>query len=268
MLAEAADQTGAQLAARTRRIVMRVDPEGCAERAAERAKQRGTGMGDLEDDMAKLWAFLPAHKAVACALRVGKIARQARGEGDERTLDQIRADVVADLLLATPDNYSAVKVELHVTVSAATLMGLSEQPGELAGYGPITPALARELAGDATWRRLRTDPVTGTALEFGTSTYRPPAALRRFHLGPRPDMPPSRLHPPGPAIRNRPHRAVSERPTSTANTGPFCKRHHRVKHKAGWLTTQPEPGCFRFRGPAGKKYRRDPEPVFADLPPF
>jgi hypothetical protein len=76
--------------------------------------------------MARFWAYLPADRATACYERVDAIARQATMPTDPRTLDQIRADVVADLLLATPDKTSAVKVELYVAVSAATLMGLRQ----------------------------------------------------------------------------------------------------------------------------------------------
>jgi hypothetical protein len=53
---------------------------------------------------------------------------------------------------------------------------LDEQPGELAGYGPIPAPLARALAQDATWRRILTDPA-GRPIEVGRSRYRPPAAL-------------------------------------------------------------------------------------------
>ncbi|WP_248259467.1 DUF222 domain-containing protein, partial [Georgenia sp. EYE_87] len=48
----------------------------------------------------------------------------------------------------------------------------------LEGYGPITPDLARALAAGGTWRRLITDPVTGTVTHLGRSVYRPPAALQ------------------------------------------------------------------------------------------
>ncbi|MDX8037672.1 DUF222 domain-containing protein, partial [Lentzea sp. BCCO 10_0856] len=208
---------------------MRVDPEGHKARAEERKKQRCTGIDSLEDDMARIWAFLPAHLAAACSARVDAIAQQVKTPQDPRTLDQVRADVFADLLLATPDKASAVKVELYVTVSAATLMGLSEQPGELAGYGPITPGLARELAGDATWRRLLTDPATAEALEFGTSTYRPPAALRRF-VWTRDRT--CRF----PGCTRPSHKSELDHTipfpvgsTSADNLGAFCKRHHRVK---------------------------------------
>jgi hypothetical protein len=87
-------------------------------------------------------------------------------------MDQRRADVVCDLLLGKASN---VRVQLQVTVPATMLMRLDDQPGECAGYGPITPDLAREVAGDATWRRLPSasppqagPPLAGVAAESGT----------------------------------------------------------------------------------------------------
>ena len=251
VLSKAPGQTGAQMRQLTNRVVMRVDPQGHRERAEERKKQRCTGIDALEDDMARIWAFLPVHLAAACSARVDSIARQTHTPDDPRTLDQVRADVFADLLLATPDKASAVKVELYVTVSAATLMGLSEQPGEIAGHGMITADLARQLAGDATWRRLLTDPVSGEALEFGTATYRPPAALRRFvwtrdrtcrfpgcmRASYQSDLDHTVPFPMG--------------TTSAANLGAFCRRHHRAKHRTAWQVSQPKPGRFCFRSPAG-----------------
>ena len=65
---------------------------------------------------------------------------------------------------------------------AVHLLGWDEQPGELAGHGPIPAMLARHIAADATgtWRRLITDPPTGALLDRGTTTYRPPANLTAF----------------------------------------------------------------------------------------
>jgi hypothetical protein len=40
------------------------------------------------------------------------------------------------------------KPAIQVTVAASTLMGVDERPGELAGYGPITAGMAREIAAD------------------------------------------------------------------------------------------------------------------------
>ncbi|MGI8814580.1 MAG: DUF222 domain-containing protein, partial [Pseudonocardia sp.] len=44
---------------------------------------------------------------------------------------------------------AASQPSVHVTVSIGTLLGLDEQPAELAGYGPIPASLAREIAADA-----------------------------------------------------------------------------------------------------------------------
>lgn len=50
----------------------------------------------------------------------------------------------------TPRAPSRPTALVRVTVSATTLLRLDDQPGELAGYGPIPAETARELAADAT----------------------------------------------------------------------------------------------------------------------
>ncbi|MCU1688925.1 MAG: hypothetical protein JWN20_853 [Jatrophihabitantaceae bacterium] len=68
---------------------------------------------------------------------------------------------------------------IQIVVPAATLLGISDAPGELDGYGPIDADTARAIAfdGTATWRRVLTDP-QGRVLEYGQTTYRPPQALK------------------------------------------------------------------------------------------
>jgi hypothetical protein len=51
VLERASVQTGAQMRQRTRRIVMRVDPRGARERAAEAKAQRCVDLGSEEDGM-------------------------------------------------------------------------------------------------------------------------------------------------------------------------------------------------------------------------
>jgi Domain of unknown function (DUF222) len=69
---------------------------------------------------------------------------------------------------------------ISVIVPITMLMGLDEQPGELVGYGPLPAPLAREIAAQGTWRRLLTDPTSGTLLDYGRTTYTPPAGLADF----------------------------------------------------------------------------------------
>ncbi|MGH8836580.1 MAG: hypothetical protein ACRDWG_16525, partial [Actinomycetes bacterium] len=54
--------------------------------------------------------------------------------------------------------------QIQVTVPATTLLGLTDIPGELAGYGPITAEVARRIVAHGTWRRLLTDPASGQLL--------------------------------------------------------------------------------------------------------
>ncbi|WP_460675355.1 DUF222 domain-containing protein, partial [Lentzea nigeriaca] len=97
VLAKADGKTGAQVRRLASRVVMRVDPDGHRDRAETRKSQRCTGVDPLPDQMARLWAYLPLDKAAACYDRVDTIARGLQHPDDPRTLDQIRADVVADL---------------------------------------------------------------------------------------------------------------------------------------------------------------------------
>lgn len=66
---------------------------------------------------------------------------------------------------------------VNVTLAFTTLVGLDDEPGELDGHGPIPASVARRIAGDATLRRLLTDPATGALLEYGRTAYAPPQPL-------------------------------------------------------------------------------------------
>jgi len=60
--------------------------------------------------------------------------------------------------------------------------------------------------------------------------------------------------------------------TVRVNLGPTCAHDHDVKHGAGWLVEQPEPGTFVWRSPLGGEYRsrgeflhpRMPSPALAE----
>src|SRR4051812_48345737 len=254
VLEKAAEQTGAQMRQRARRIVLRVDPAGARDRAVAAKAARCAGFQSEDDGMAKVYAVVPAEKAVAIALRGDKIARQSKTPEDPRTMDQRRADVVCDLLLGEPSN---VRVQLQVTVPVSMVMGLDDQPGELAGYGPITADTARALAGDATWRRLLTDE-HGTLLDVGRRTYRPPAALRDFVQArdktcvfPGCSVPAHRA--------DLDHTtAFPAGPTAAANLGVMCRAHHRLKQDPRWTVTQPTPGTFVWTSPSTRTYTREP----------
>ncbi|MCZ4066983.1 DUF222 domain-containing protein [Microbacterium sp. H37-C3] len=197
---------------------------------------------------------------------------------DARTIDQVRADVFSDLLLAgapaldptaTGDGdgdgtLGKIRAHVQVAVSALTLMGADDGPADLAGRSPIDAATARELAGNATsWDRLLTHPVTGTVLEC--DSYRPTAAMVRL-LRARD----RRCRFPGcrqPAIRCELDHTIAVSvggPTQAGNLAHLCKRHHDVKHHTRWQVRQLPGGRLVWTSPTGRVYREDaPPPLVA-----
>ena len=103
---------------------------------------------------------------------------------DDRTAEQRRADVTADLFEhilhngldwlghRLPDQHRR-RPHIEVIIPATTLLGLDNNPAELTGYGPIPAHLARRIATNGTWRRLLTDPTNGTVLEASTTRHDP-----------------------------------------------------------------------------------------------
>ncbi|PCE14239.1 hypothetical protein AUC47_06315 [Microbacterium sp. SZ1] len=187
---------------------------------------------------------------------------------DDRTLDQIRADLFADLLLVSVPSaelgsgLDAVQPRIQVTVAASTLIGADDRPAELDGHGPLDPAIARALAGRNTgWSRLFLDP-TGHVVE--TDTYTPTEAMRR-HLRARDQ------HCRFPGCRMPVHRceidhnydyALGGR-TRLDNLSHFCTTHHSLKHpdvdpRHRWTARQLPDGNVTWESPLGRSYADPP----------
>ncbi|MEJ2886528.1 HNH endonuclease signature motif containing protein [Actinomycetospora aeridis] len=152
-------------------------------------------------------------------------------------------------------------VQVRVVVRADTLLGLDEQPAELVGYGPITADAARTLAADAdaTWRRILTDPLSGTVLDVGHRRYRPPEAMAE-HVRNRDltcTFPGCRV--PAQAcdldhlVPFDPHDPAGR--TAADNLDPDCRHHHRIKHLPGWFVARGPEGSVLWTTPSGRRYR-------------
>ncbi|ACU86928.1 hypothetical protein Bfae_31690 [Brachybacterium faecium DSM 4810] len=69
--------------------------------------------------------------------------------------------------------------KILVTVPATTLLHLDDAPAMLEGMTPLPAELARALAaGEPTWQRILTDPLTGAHLPVTAQTYHPTAQMR------------------------------------------------------------------------------------------
>ena len=162
---------------------------------------------------------------------------------------------------------------VQVTVPITMLMGLDEQPGELAGHGPIPASLAREIAAGGTWRRLLTDPHSGVLLDHGRTTYTPPAGLADF-VRARDVV--CRFCTCGqPAARADLDHTVAYAnggPTSDRNLYAGSRHHHLGKtHAPGWHVDQHDDGRITWTTPTGHGYTSHPHDYRPDPhapPPF
>ncbi|MDT0116994.1 DUF222 domain-containing protein [Microbacterium sp. PRF11] len=197
-------------------------------------------------------------------------------ERDTRSTDQVRADILADLLLtAAPDAdptriddgpgaLGAIRARVQVVVPALSVLNPEREnidPAELVGHGPIDIDTARRLA-EATrvpWDRVLTHPVTGAVL--CTDTYQRTAAIDR-HLRARD----RHCRWPGctaPAIRcevdhNLDHALGGK--THVCNLCHFCQRHHTQKQFTRWQVRQLPGGVIEFTSPTGRVYTDHPLP--------
>jgi hypothetical protein len=279
VLAKAAGQTAATVRKAVRKAAIAADPVAAANRCALKKDERGVWVTPLEDGFSELRALLSAPDALTIyqvLTAAGEAAKTVGGEG--RTIDQLRADYLiapftaavasGELAGAVPTrlaSHNGQRGQLQLTVPASVVMGVSNAPGELVGYGPITAEVARVLAGDCTWRRIVTNPVDGTFLDADSKTYRPPTALTR-HVEGRDqtcvflgcDRPATRCH-----LDHTTRFPTGE--TRHDNLGAMCRRHHLLKHALDGAFAhlkQPSPGRFEWTMPTGHTYTKG-RPVIA-----
>lgn len=269
-----------------RRLRLLVDTVRVAtleERHREAMVKRRVVIEPSVDGMAWLLVYMPVVEARAIHNRVTAIAKVlAKEEGEERTVDQLRADTVGDLLVdgdfeSNPAGAKGIRATVATTVPALSLLddefAADNEPAVVEGVGPIPIARARELCGGADgWMRVLTHPETGVVLSVGRRKYKPPKPLRdfvRWRAG--------RCLTPGcsqAAARCEIDHTIAWEDggcTDDCNLGPLCKGHHTVKHHGGWLVRQIEngEGALEWISPAGRRYVVQPErrvPVFRPSP--
>ena len=103
VLPVAAQRTTGHLRARLSKLVMQADPDAARRRYRRGLKGRRVEHGQESDGTARLAGrWLPAARAAAANSRIQAIADWLKDAGDARTVDQIRADVLLDLLQGLP----------------------------------------------------------------------------------------------------------------------------------------------------------------------
>lgn len=264
ILPRVAHWTPGRIRERIRYHLARLDPEGTRERQRDRQQDRGVSYTDHGDGMATLGAHLPAEHAYRIYRHLCEHATRIHSADDARTADQRRADVLIDLLLGNDREH--VHTEVHVQVPASVLTGATHEPGELLGTGYLDPDTVRALAtGNATWRRILTDPADDTVLSVGRRRYPSPALARHVRARDK------RCRFPGcPRAAHACH-LDHTRPyadggnTEPGNLGALCPRHNQMKEHTRWNLAQPHPGEFAWTSPTNTTHTVTPDD---DPPPF
>lgn len=91
--------TAGQLRVAVRRALARLDPDALRARVARSRQERGLWRRPGEPGVSEWLAVLPDETSAVCWAAVDELARRYRADGDARTLDQARADAMADLVL-------------------------------------------------------------------------------------------------------------------------------------------------------------------------
>ena len=276
-------KTAPQLSSWLARKVARLEPDEAAPRFQRALLQRRVAVQLDLDGMGSLWATTNALDLTAIDVMLTRLAKDL-GADDPRSIEQRRADLFVDRLLGRialdesadtgvqptqtqPDSVASPAPVVAVTVPIQSLLGVDDAFGEVTGSGAPVPAeLAREvLAKPGTLvYRLLTDPVgnlldvaqlgrfptakLGFAVDVRDRTCVFPSCNRAAVLC---DCDPTIPHPEG--------------PTSFANLGCLCRRHHRFKTSGQARLRQIEPGVFEWIMPTGDKriVRAEPQPVGA-----
>jgi len=235
VLDRAARLTPGGLRAAIARAVMEVAPEKAKERREAAAKDaRVERWAEDSGNAALMGCELPPDEVLAADQRITAWATELRKAGLDGDMDVLRARAFLDLLLgkdsrprrdsgpdgggpgregpdappppgpaggAVPAGFAG---RVTLTVPLASVTGLADRPGDLAGIGPIDPWLARELVAAAARNPATTWCVTVTDQHghaVGHGCARPEPGSHSQRAGPGPPgftfTPASRDGPPG-----------------------------------------------------------------------
>ncbi|MBX7446250.1 MULTISPECIES: HNH endonuclease signature motif containing protein [unclassified Arthrobacter] len=249
--------------------------ESIEKRHAKSLADRRVEFRPDQDGMAWLSAHLPAHQALAGWNRLTALARSMQGPDEPRSMPQLRADTFGEAVLGNSGPAgvagaegsgdaglsSRIRAQVLVTVPVFALMGSTDEPALLDGYGPIPASMARDLVanGAGSFYRVLVDPRDGAPLEIGRTSYRVTGAMRAW----------LRLRDgkcPFPGCSNNSLDNDTDHilawanggTTGISNLGQPCRKHHRLRHTTGWAPTpatrNEPPG---WTSPTGRHYKSE-----------
>ena len=256
----AASLNPARFRTRARVIRERLLASTAIERHDAEGDRRRVFLEPALDGMCWLTAYLPAEVGVVAIAALDQHALD-HAAADDRTLDQLRADRLGELLTGVADG-EAMPVRVGLVVPVLSLLDEDDAPATLEGYGPIDPATARRLTAKApSFSRILTDPIEGTVLDIDKTTLYIPADMRRWlqvidqvctfvgcgRLAVDSDLD---------HTIDRQYGGI----TKVSNLSHLCRPHHRLKYKTGWRIRQLPDRTIEWTSPTGRVTRANPPP--------
>ena len=277
VLPEAGSLTTGQLRSTLGRLRMEVEPHEAALRYESARNERRVVIESTPEGTAHLHAMhLPPHRAQAIMSNLTSTARDLRGGSEARSTDQLRTDVLVDMLTngaTTSHNARSSSVgkegrpgrtqrslvpdrrgTIHLHVDLDTLAALAEHPGDLQGYGPVVADVARQVAAESAemeWRFTVVDPPAGGQVS-GVTRRRPTVNQRRAvtHENATCVFPGCRVSAQECDVDHVVAWAEGGR-TELGNLAPLCRHDHRIKHQAGWEYRKRPDGMASWVSPLG-----------------
>ncbi|GAB3034755.1 HNH endonuclease signature motif containing protein [Parafrigoribacterium mesophilum] len=227
----------------------------------------------LDDDPEILAALAALETAAEGADPSAAQPTAAKPTAVEPDGDESRDDV-APRKMGARARYRGIAPTVFVTVPALTLLGRSDEPATLEGYGPIDTETATELAARApSFIRLLTHPETGVVLSMGRQRYRVPKDLRLWlQLRDGTCRFPGCNCAAGRCDLDHTLDWFFGGMTDYDNLADLCGSHHSVKHKTAWTLEQvrdatgASTGDLVWTSPAGRRYITEPNLTMRPAP--
>jgi hypothetical protein len=265
-LERAPEQTTGQLRARIQRLIISLDPASAKERYEEKLIERRVITEMTDAGTANLLGLdLPPADTNAAMRRINRLARALKTKGDKRPIDQIRADILLQLLTGKEEAETRDRAVIDIRVEMSTLAGLDEKPAEIPGWGPVLADIARQIVDEQPEAEWRITPVDENGQPAGviTTKRRPTTAQKRLVGARNPTcvFPGCRM-PATECDLNHEMPWKQAHRTTIRELGPLCRHHHVQHHRHGWKLKQVEPGVYQWTSPLGHTYTvgRDPPP--------
>jgi len=265
VITRAPQLTTGELRAKVQKLCLEIEPEEAKKRYDTALEGRRLVSEPTLDGTANIFLTdVAPDKASAALERINSLAKTLHVPGETRTMDQLRADIALDLLCGNSSHQTRRSGSVNIHVDLKTLAELADQPGELAGFGPVIADIARQVTDErqgSKWQFRVTDPETGMPVHIGTTKRRPDAGQQR-HVELR-DLTcffPGCRMPAAECDIDHTKPWVETGKTNAKDLSPGCRHHHVGRHRYGWTYQRIAGGDYLWTSRLGHRYTKSGRP--------